>query len=121
MEYRYNKYKNTDPIEASKYRLIDPLDQSQYYTPQFYTDNFINPSLESTFTFLNHVIEQTRAIYDAVPDATITRLHGGGDELPHLGPNEWWAQSPAIQTKPCHKQEKQMLKFLITSFFVGSK
>jgi len=100
MEYRYNKYKNTDPIEASKYRLIDPLDQSQYYTPQFYTDNFINPSLESTFTFLNHVVEQTRAIYDAVPDATITRLHGGGDELPHLGPNEWWAQSPAIQQNP---------------------
>ena len=100
MEYRYNKYKNTDPIEASKYRLIDPLDQSQYYTPQFYTDNFINPSLESTFTFLNHIVAQTRAMYDAVPDAALTRLHGGGDELPHLGPNEWWAQSPAVQQNP---------------------
>lgn len=100
MEYRYNKYKDTDPLEAKKFRLIDPLDQSQYYTPQFYTDNFVNPALESTFTFLDHVLAQTKAIYDAVPDATLTRLHGGGDELPHLGPNEWWAQSPAVQQNP---------------------
>ncbi|QUI61680.1 family 20 glycosylhydrolase [Pseudoalteromonas sp. A22] len=100
MEYRYNKYKDSDPVEANRFRLIDPLDQSQYYTPQFYTDNFVNPALESTFTFLNHVVKETRAIYDAVPDATLTRLHGGGDELPHLGPNEWWAQSPAVDQNP---------------------
>uniref|UniRef100_UPI0018F11C8B family 20 glycosylhydrolase n=1 Tax=Vibrio harveyi TaxID=669 RepID=UPI0018F11C8B len=39
MEYRYNKYKDTDLVEANRYRLIDPLDESKYYTPQFYTDN----------------------------------------------------------------------------------
>ena len=62
MEHRYNKYKDSNLAEANKYRLIDPLDQSKYYTPQFYTDNFVNPALESTFTFLNHIISETRAI-----------------------------------------------------------
>lgn len=100
MEYRYNKYKDTDMVEALKYRLIDPNDTSAYYTPQFYTDNFVNPSLESTFTFLEKVILETKKMYDAVPGAKATRLHGGGDELPHLGPNEWWAKSPAVQLNP---------------------
>ncbi len=100
MEYRYNKYKDTDPVEANRYRLIDPLDESQYYTAQFYTDNIVNPSLESTFVFLDKVISETKKMYDAVPEAAVTRLHGGGDELPALGPNEWWAKSPAIQENP---------------------
>lgn len=100
MEYRYNKYKDTDVTEAERYRLIDPLDTSKYYTPQFYTDNFINPALPSSFAFLDKVIAETKAMYDAVPNAKVTRLHGGGDELPHLGPNEWWAQSPIVQQNP---------------------
>ncbi|MGF1725441.1 family 20 glycosylhydrolase [Photobacterium nomapromontoriensis] len=100
MEYRYNKYKDTDLAEANRYRLIDPLDESQYYTAQFYTDNIVNPSLEGTYAFLNKVISETKAMYDAVPEADITRLHGGGDELPPLGANEWWAKSPAIQKNP---------------------
>ncbi len=100
MEYRYNKYKETDLVEANRYRLIDPLDKSEYYTPQFYTDNIVNPSLDGTYAFLEKVISETKAMYDAVPSAEITRLHGGGDELPHLGPNEWWAKSPAIQQNP---------------------
>lgn len=100
MEYRYNKYKNTDITEANRYRLIDPLDESKYYTAQFYTDNIINPSLDSTYAFLNKLIKETKAMYDSVPDAKVTRLHGGGDELPALGANEWWAKSPAIQQNP---------------------
>lgn len=100
MEYRYNKYKDIDLVEANRYRLIDPLDESQFYTPQFYTDNLVNPSLPGTYEFLNKVISETKAMYDAVPGAEVTRLHGGGDELPHLGPNEWWAKSPAIQDNP---------------------
>ncbi|GAP75242.1 beta-hexosaminidase [Pseudoalteromonas sp. SW0106-04] len=116
MEYRYNKYKDTDPIAANQYRLIDPLDESQYYTPQFYTDNFINPALEGTFTFLNHVVRETRAMYDAVPDAKRTRLHGGGDELPHLGANEWWAKSPAVQANPATagKTDAELFDYFFT-------
>ena len=112
MEYRYNKYKDTDPVAANQYRLIDPLDESQYYTPQFYTDNFVNPALEGTFTFLNHVVRETRAMYDAVPDAKRTRLHGGGDELPHLGANEWWANRPCRRTQ--QQQGKPAPNYLTT-------
>ncbi|MDP5215078.1 carbohydate-binding domain-containing protein [Pseudoalteromonas tunicata] len=113
MEYRYNKYKDSDLTEAQRYRLIDPLDTSKYYTPQFYTDNFINPALPSAFAFLDKIISETKAMYDAVPNAQVTRLHGGGDELPHLGPNEWWAQSPAVQQNPetAGKTDAQLFDF----------
>ncbi|HGF7478060.1 TPA: family 20 glycosylhydrolase [Vibrio mimicus] len=116
MEYRYNKYKDTDPVEANRYRLIDPLNESRYYTPQFYTDNMVNPALESTFTFLEKVISETKKMYDSVPEAEVTRLHGGGDELPHLGPNEWWAKSPLVQQNPvtAGKSDAELFDYFFT-------
>ena len=116
MEYRYNKYKDTDIVEANRYRLIDPLDESKYYTPQFYTDNIVNPSLDGTYAFLEKVISETKAMYDAVPGAEVTRLHGGGDELPHLDPNEWWAKSPAIQQNPetAGKTDAELFDYFFT-------
>ncbi|MGD8110839.1 family 20 glycosylhydrolase [Vibrio sp. TRT 17S01] len=116
MEYRYNKYKDSDPVEANRYRLIDPLNESKFYTPQFYTDNMVNPALESTFAFLEKVISETKKMYDAVPEAKMTRLHGGGDELPHLGPNEWWSKSPLVQENPATagKTDPELFDYFFT-------
>ncbi|MEE9385008.1 MAG: family 20 glycosylhydrolase, partial [Nannocystaceae bacterium] len=95
MEYRYRKYAASDPQRASEYRLIDPEDTSAHRSVQGYTDNFLNPCLESSWTFLRKVVSEIRARYDAVQGATLAGIHGGGDELPSKEKNIWWRESPA--------------------------
>ncbi|MBN2280338.1 MAG: carbohydate-binding domain-containing protein [Candidatus Marinimicrobia bacterium] len=100
MEYRYRKYKKTDMEEATRFRLLDPADSSKHQTVQSYTDNFVNPGLESTFAFLETVVKSIKKRYDAVPDAKLKFIHGGGDELPGLDHNVWWQHSPVVKQNP---------------------
>ncbi|WNG35484.1 family 20 glycosylhydrolase [Archangium violaceum] len=100
MEHRYRKYKDSDPTKAAEYRLIDPEDKSKHVSVQMYTDNFVNPCIESTYTFLNKVIQEVKARYAAVPGARLMAIHGGGDELPSLSSNVWWKDSPQCQQNP---------------------
>ena len=51
-----------DPVGANQYRLIDPNDQSEYLSVQLFTDNAINPCVESTYAFINHVVQQVWVI-----------------------------------------------------------
>ena len=100
MEYRYQKYAETDPEKATQYRLLDPEDKSKHQTVQSYTDNFVNPGLPSTFAFLETVVKSIKDRYDAVPGAALKAIHGGGDELPNLANNVWWQDSPAVKHNP---------------------
>jgi hexosaminidase len=100
MEYRYRKLKDSDPARAAEYRLIDPADTSKHTSVQGYTDNFMNPCLDSTYAFLGKVVRELKARYDAVPGARLTAIHGGGDELPALNPNVWWQGSPLCKSNP---------------------
>ncbi len=113
MEYRYRKYKNSDPQKATQFRLIDPADTSQHTTVQSYTDNFVNPGLESTYNFLETVVNSIKNRYDAVPGAELTAIHGGGDELPSLKNNVWWQGSPAVKNNPETKNlsEKELVSY----------
>ena len=51
-----------DSVGANQYRLIDPNDQSEYLSVQSFTDNAINPCVESTYAFVTHVIQQVEII-----------------------------------------------------------
>ncbi|ATB30770.1 family 20 glycosylhydrolase [Melittangium boletus] len=105
MEYRYRKLKDTNPEQAAMYRLVDPNDTSKHTSVQAYTDNFVNPCLETSYAFLTKVVQEVKARYDAVPGARLLVIHGGGDELPSLqnGANVWWQGSPLCKQNAATK------------------
>ena len=96
MEYRYELYKDSDPAEANRYRLLDPNDTSEHRSVQYYTDNLVNPCIDSTYRFLTKVVTEVRAMYDAA-SAPLAMVNLGGDEAP--GPNRWQG-SPLCQSNP---------------------
>lgn len=90
MEARYHRLKAAGDKDAAKYLLNDLEDKSVYKSPQLYNDHVLNPGLESSFTFVQHVVDEVVALHReaGVPLHTI---HMGGDELPHGA----WEKSPA--------------------------
>lgn len=59
MQARYRRFMAVnDTVSANQYRLKDPLDTTQYLSIQSYTDNAINPCIDSTYNFVTHVVQQ---------------------------------------------------------------
>jgi hexosaminidase len=96
MEFRFSQLRASNPARAAEFRLLDPADTSLHTSVQGYTDNFLNPCLDSTYAFLSTVVREIAARYRAA-GAPLVTFHGGGDELPALSANVWWQGSPA-----CH-------------------
>ncbi len=90
MESRYHRLKTAGSRDAARYLLNDLDDRSEYSSAQYFNDNVINPGLESTYTFIDHVVREMAALHReaGVPLKTI---HMGGDELA----NGAWEKSPA--------------------------
>lgn len=65
----------------TKFRLIEDGDTSRYTSAQAFHDNIMNPALESTYRFMEKVIDEIASMYrDAgVP---LIGIHIGGDEVP---------------------------------------
>src|SRR4029079_11210786 len=63
MEFRARKLGNS--ARASQFRLFDPDDTSKHTSVQGYTDNFLNPCLDSTYAFLSTVAREIAARYRA--------------------------------------------------------
>ena len=107
MERRYQRLAAGDPAAASEFRLVDPDDTSVHRSVQGYTDNLVNPCLESTYRFLTKVVTEVRAMYDAA-DVPLTMINLGGDEAP--GPNRWQG-SPRCASGPdtAGKDDKQLI------------
>jgi hexosaminidase len=72
------------------YLLSDPADKSVYLSTQYYSDNALNPCLDSTYAFIAKVMDEVAKMYTAA-GATLTTWHVGGDEV---GDGAWNA-SPA--------------------------
>jgi hexosaminidase len=89
MEARHHRMRAAGEPGADKYLLNDFDDRSVYRSPQEYTDHVINPGLESSYTFIEHVVAQVADMHReaGVPMKT---MHMGGDELPHGA----WEKSP---------------------------
>jgi hexosaminidase len=90
MEARYHRLKAAGKPDAAKYLLNDFEDKSVYSSPQHYNDHVINPGLESSFTFIGHVVGQIAALHREA-GVKLRTIHVGGDELPHGA----WEKSPA--------------------------
>jgi hexosaminidase len=90
MEARHRRLEEAGSRDAARYLLHDPEDRSEYLSAQYFSDNVINPGLESSYTFIEHVVREMAAMHReaGVPLKTI---HMGGDELA----NGAWEQSPA--------------------------
>jgi hexosaminidase len=74
---------------ADKFLLSDPNDKSEYHTAQSYTDDVINPGLDSTYAFIDVVIGEIADLYKKA-DVKQNILHVGADELASGA----WEKSP---------------------------
>ncbi len=82
MEVRYDRYMAKGQEDMAKQYLLTDFDDTTYYTSaQRYHDNTANPCMESTFDFVEVVIDELVAMYKEA-NATLTTLHIGGDEVP---------------------------------------
>jgi hexosaminidase len=93
MEARFReRTKAGDAEGARRYLLSDPDDRSAYTSAQLYHDNVMNPALESTYAFIERVVEDVVAIHKEA-GVPLRHLHMGGDEVP----GGVWERSPAAQ------------------------
>jgi hexosaminidase len=90
MEQRALRLEKAGAPNPRRYLLHDRDDRSVYTSPQLYNDQVLNPGLESTYTFIAHVVKDVAAMHReaGVPLSTI---HVGGDELATGA----WEKSPA--------------------------
>ncbi|ESO84391.1 hypothetical protein LOTGIDRAFT_168843 [Lottia gigantea] len=80
MEARRRKMlSSNNPSEVDKYTLIDPADPSIYKSIQLFTDNAINPCLQSTYTFIAKVLAELIELHREIMPLDI--YHFGGDEV----------------------------------------
>jgi hexosaminidase len=90
MEARYHKYSEAgDHVKANEYLLHDLNDDSEYNSAQNYNDNVICVCQESSYHFIEKVIDEVVLMYREA-DAPFTAIHSGGDEVPYGA----WQKSP---------------------------
>ena len=75
LESRFNR------TGDERYRLVDPGDTSTYLSIQNYPDNVINVCQESTYDFINLVVDNLVKIYDQA-GLQLEIVHVGADEVP---------------------------------------
>ncbi|QQX81520.1 carbohydate-binding domain-containing protein [Shewanella sp. KX20019] len=89
MEARYRKLlKQGLTAEAEQYLLSDSNDKTIYSSVQYYDDNTLNVCMESTFTFIDKVIDEIAALHKAA-GVPLSLYHIGADETAGA-----WLESP---------------------------
>jgi hexosaminidase len=94
MEARYRRLAKEGDQDAAKYLLTEFEDRSAYQSPQMYTDHVLNPGLESSFAFIEHVVDAIVALHREA-GAPLHTIYMGGDEVPAGA----WEKSPAAQAR----------------------
>jgi hexosaminidase len=93
MEARYRRLSAEGQEEAaSAFRLRDPDDRSEYRSVQGYDDNVANVCIESTYGFIETVVDELVGIYREA-GAPLRLVHIGGDEVPEGA----WERSPTCR------------------------
>jgi hexosaminidase len=101
MNARYERLMKAGRKEdAERYLLYDPGDQSKYSSNQYWNDNIMDPSLTSTYNFIETVISDIVDIYKEA-GVPLKSIHFGGDEVP----DHVWEKSPAyLSLKATHPE-----------------
>lgn len=90
---RYEKLKaEGKEKEAEEFLLNDFDDKSEYQSVQMWDDNVVCPCQQSTYNFIEEVIDEVGAMYKEA-GATLEIVHTGGDEVP----GGVWVGSPKCQ------------------------
>ncbi|MCH1928605.1 carbohydate-binding domain-containing protein [Shewanella sp. A25] len=89
MEARYRKLMaQGEKGEANRYLLSDANDKTVYSSVQYYDDNTLNVCMESTYQFVDKVIDEIAKLHQAA-GVPLSRYHIGADETAGA-----WKQSP---------------------------
>jgi len=92
MEARYHHYMaQEDEIEAKRYLLTDFEDKTQYSSIQNYNDNTLNICMESTYTFVDRVLEDLKLLHQQA-EHPLALYHIGADETAGA-----WLESPVCK------------------------
>lgn len=79
------------PETVNIFLLSDRNDSSQYMSIQNFNDNSVNPCMESTYTFVKHLVREVKQMHEGIQPLHI--FHFGGDEVPKGA----WVESPICQ------------------------
>jgi hexosaminidase len=94
MNARYQTYKQKgEDIKAEEFLLIDSQDSSQYSSVQQFNDNVVCVCQESTYKFIETVLDDIIEMYEEA-QAPLRTVHTGGDEVPH----GVWENSPVCES-----------------------
>jgi len=92
MEARYHYYMSKEnETEAKRYLLTDFDDKTQYNSIQNYNDNTLNICMESTYTFVDRVLEDLKALHQQA-EHPLALYHIGADETAGA-----WLESPVCK------------------------
>ncbi|HEY7007066.1 MAG TPA: family 20 glycosylhydrolase, partial [Sphingomicrobium sp.] len=92
MEARYQRLMATGhQAEAESFRLAEPGDTTQYRSVQNYNDNTLNVCLDSTYRFIDAVVDDIAAMHKAA-GVPLKTYHIGADETAGA-----WSGSPACK------------------------
>lgn len=92
MQSRYNSLMAAGKeAEAAEYLLTDFNNTSVYATVQYYDDNTINACMESSYTFIEKIMDEMIAMHKDAGQP-LTRYHIGADETEHA-----WDESPICE------------------------
>ncbi|MEZ9594685.1 family 20 glycosylhydrolase [Shewanella sp. 10N.261.52.F9] len=92
MEARYRTLMAADKTEEAKqYLLSDSDDKTVYSSIQYYNDNTLNVCMESTFTFIDKVIDEIAALHKQA-GVPLDLYHIGADETAGA-----WIESPVCK------------------------
>lgn len=112
MEYRFHKYNasNNETLrkQASEYLLAEPDDPSQYFSIQMFRDNAVNPCLNSTYKFIEHVLSALVKLHQGI--SPLKLFHMGGDEVAAGA----WVNSTACQNLIATRKDIVSLKKYFT-------
>ncbi|KAL3885100.1 hypothetical protein ACJMK2_025198 [Sinanodonta woodiana] len=110
MEQRYLKIA-ANVTADNDFRLLDGNDTSQYLSTQMFTDNGINPCINSTYNFMKHVMEKVHDMHKDIQPLKI--FHFGGDEVA----NGAWVNSTAckdfLTQNPKYNVSKGLKKYFV--------
>lgn len=92
MEARYHYYmKQENALEAKRYLLTDFDDKTQYSSIQNYNDNTLNICMESTYAFVDRVLDDLKEMHEQA-NHPLALYHIGADETAGA-----WLESPVCQ------------------------
>lgn len=89
MHALYERLKAEGKPDAAQFLLDDLADRSEYFSAQRFSDNVMNPGMESSYAFIEHVVKQVAQLHREA-GVPLRTFHLGGDELPAGA----WEKSP---------------------------